>query len=251
MTPKVWATTAEEVTQLIASTFFSPVTEGDAMVGGVKFECQGDGILMWLTLRGLDYEPWMKRLFRQHVKPGDVVLDIGANIGLHSVALADAVGTTGKVIAFEPYPPTAKILKANVARNKHKGPVEVCEYALSSVCDDEVVLHCPGVSTRCSLEKSMGAMSIQEVADDHTVTIMTKTLDSLNLPKFTFIKIDVEQHELDVIKGSLKTLATHHPTIVYENHPWMYDSVGAVLMELGYKLSRESLRDVIAIWSGA
>src|SRR5258708_4586206 len=71
------------------------------------------------------YEPMETRLFKKEIKPGQTVLDIGANIGYYTLIAAKLVGPSGKVYAFEPDPTNFKILKKNVERNGHSNVVLV------------------------------------------------------------------------------------------------------------------------------
>ncbi len=75
-----------------------------------------------LSTRGA-YEPYLVELIQQQVKPGDVAVDIGANIGYHTLLLAKLVGEKGKVYAFEPHPENFSLLKKNVEANGYKNVV--------------------------------------------------------------------------------------------------------------------------------
>lgn len=72
-----------------------------------------------LSTRGY-YEPYVLQLIQQEAKPGNVVIDVGANIGYHTLHLARWVGPTGKVYAFEPHPETFALLNKNVEANGYK-----------------------------------------------------------------------------------------------------------------------------------
>lgn len=77
-----------------------------------------------------EYSESEARLFSALVRPGDTVLDVGANIGAHSVALASFVGPAGRVHAFEPGAETAAFLRANVALNALEERVLVHQVAV-------------------------------------------------------------------------------------------------------------------------
>jgi len=64
------------------------------------------------------YEPYLTKLMLSKIKAGDVVIDIGANIGYDTVLFADKVGKKGKVIAIEPDPTNFEILQKNIKENK-------------------------------------------------------------------------------------------------------------------------------------
>ena len=75
-----------------------------------------DLIQRYLYVFGV-WEPAITAWVRDHLRPGDVVVDIGANIGYVSLLAASLVGPTGQVIAFEPVPSIADLLEANARRN--------------------------------------------------------------------------------------------------------------------------------------
>jgi FkbM family methyltransferase len=84
-----------------------------------------DRLLSGHLASGQPYEPFETELLLQQVRPGDVALDLGANIGLHTLLLARAVGPTGRVYAFEPDPANFALLKRNVERNGYGNVVLV------------------------------------------------------------------------------------------------------------------------------
>lgn len=90
-----------------------------------------------------DFDPWVDRTLRRLTLPGEVALDIGANIGATSLVLARAVGPSGKVVAFEPHPQTAILLRANLAANR-LAMVGVQELALSDTEDSFLLHETPG-----------------------------------------------------------------------------------------------------------
>ncbi len=148
-------------------------------------------------------------LFRQLVKPGMIVVEIGANIGAHTVFLAEAAKPTGIVYAFEPQRILFQVLCANIANN---GLTNVRALHAASG-------HTPGKILVPQLDVAMsdnfGALSVGEwtFGDEVPVT----PLDSLALEKCDFIKIDVEGMEGEVISGAEKTITRFRPIIYAEN----------------------------------
>lgn len=139
--------------------------------------------------------------------PGQKMIDVGANVGIYSY-LAKEIGA--HVYAVEPNPVMAKRLQANVG-NK----VTVFPFALSDNTGD-AVLSIPyeegiEVSSRSSLEADANPGF-----EIHTLTVTKKTLDELELSDIAFIKIDVEGHELSVLRGATKALATCRPNLLIE-----------------------------------
>ncbi len=77
------------------------------------------------------WEPFETELFRRLLKPGDVCIDVGANIGYFSVLAAHCVGASGQVFAFEPAPDNAELLRRNIALNGMAGRCQVEEAGLA------------------------------------------------------------------------------------------------------------------------
>ena len=85
--------------------------------GGVRWNLDlGEGIDFAIWLRGC-FEPSTLHALQRLVRPGATVLDIGANVGAHTLHLAAAVGSTGRVLAFEPVAESFRKLRTNVAAN--------------------------------------------------------------------------------------------------------------------------------------
>jgi FkbM family methyltransferase len=156
-------------------------------------------------------------------KPGGVVLDIGANLGTFCVPLARKV-PKHKYHAFEPQRIVNYQLCANVIINGLDN-IHTYELALSDR-DDQINLVMPDYTK----ENNIGAFSIdKEVRENEyecsTVSTTNRIdlipLDSLSFDNIRLIKIDVEGHELEVIKGGIETIkANNYPPIIFEAWTW-------------------------------
>lgn len=184
-----------------------------------------------------DFEPEIKNIFLKYVSEGFTVLDIGANIGIHTLFLAKIVGDSGKVIAFEPIKRIYEQLKKSIAINDFQNIV-LNNYALGDRQTNAKIN---------ILKENMGGSSIYNNKDtkfDSEENIMIKVLDNLNLPRIDFIKMDVEGYEWNVIKGAKNLLERDRPNIVFEYNPISYDEEEKgssleflrYLKSLGYKL---------------
>ena len=142
---------------------------------------------------------------------GDVVLEIGANMGSHTVALAKAVGRTGKVYAFEPQMPLFHLLAGNVALN---GLFNVFTYNLA-IGAREGTIKVPPLDYKNT--GNFGALSLEE--NQNGTQVLLKPLDVLagNLSKCKLIKVDVEGMELEVLQGGQKLIERHQPVLYVEN----------------------------------
>ncbi|HEY9526826.1 MAG TPA: FkbM family methyltransferase [Anaerolineales bacterium] len=153
------------------------------------------------------------------VKPGDSVIDMGANFGWYTNVLSSMVGPTGKVYSIEPIPDTFEVL-SGIVRKLGLVNVLPMNYAMSK-SDGTTVMRVPqheyGGSNfyRAQIDLKEGATtgSIREY------TVPMRSLDSLFLNvagKITFIKCDVEGHELAVVNGGAQFLGQARPAWLME-----------------------------------
>ncbi len=192
------------------------------------------------------FEPEITERIKQTLRPGDVFVDVGANIGYYTLQASQAVGFGGLVLAFEPSPSNLGVLGRHVALN-------ACENVLifsEALSDHDGVARLslplyfnPGV---CSL--GVGPSADGTFHEGFTVTStrrFDKVWQSLQLNRSVkLIKIDAEGHELHVIRGMEQLLqSTTDLQIVCELSPESY-SLGEFIrhmQKLGF--SAECLRD--------
>ncbi len=164
-----------------------------------------------------DYGEWAEHeldLLRRFVKPGDVVLDVGANIGTHTLALSGFAGETGSVLAFEPQGLCFTLLAANAALN-NCGNVKCIN---AGVGKEPGTMYIP--RARFNEEKyNTGNVSLiaeREADSGEMYPVAVTTLDALKLKSCALIKADVEGMELEVIMGGRKTIERCQPFIYAE-----------------------------------
>jgi FkbM family methyltransferase len=166
------------------------------------------------------------------VKPGSHVVEAGANIGAHTIALARAVGPHGKVYAFEPQRACYSLLQAQIALNQtHQ--VQAFNEGLGQSRER---LWLPHIDY--SKPNNFGGASLSREQRLHAEAIDVTTLDS-RLPDVPvlLIKIDVEGMEEDVIRGGSNLIRKHRPLLYVENDRIEKSrSLVALIMELGYRL---------------
>jgi FkbM family methyltransferase len=186
-------------------------------------------------------DPAIRAFLRTHLRPGECALDVGANQGLHTATLADCVGPTGTVHAFEANPDVAAGL---IRRFQGMGNVRIHPVAVS---DDAAVL-----TFYMDIRQGLGgvASSLEVLHDLHAtgqakpVTVQAITLDDFCARhdlKPRLIKIDVEGHELKVIRGAARTIATHRPLLIFEFwETWWDRGVRHIFdyLKPGYTLTR-------------
>ncbi len=158
--------------------------------------------------------------------PRGLALDIGANIGNHSLFFSDHFD---RVVSFEPNPRTFKVLSLNA---ELAGNVTCMNVGLSDAAGEAVLRLNPS---------NIGGSSISTGSSGPSVTIRLETLDSLlpDLANLRLIKIDVEGHELAAIRGAAATIRRHRPIVLFEQHLSDFkDGASPVVSELqvlGYR----------------
>jgi FkbM family methyltransferase len=167
----------------------------------------------------------MQAAFRKYLLPGNTVFDIGAHAGFHSVFCGLLVGTTGRVLAFEPNPISRVSLEGQIRLNRTLR-VEVVPYALS----DTVGL--------ANFDATQGSQS--RIIRTGESKVEMRTLDSLVsivLPIPDLIKIDVEGEEEKVLRGALKTISKFRPIVLCDyNDDKTLSSMSRILLPLDYQI---------------
>jgi len=164
--------------------------------------------------RSLDlYGEWCDAemaLLGQLLGPGDVVLDVGANIGTHTVYFSQKVSPGGMVYAFEPQRVTFEFLCSNLAIN---GLLNVVPLQIAvGVQSGKIII--PVLDPSKPL--NFAALNITGHTDGDVVEL--RPIDAMNLSVCKLIKIDVEGMELSVLQGAEKTIHRCRPFLFVENN---------------------------------
>lgn len=198
------------------------------------------------------------QLFSKMLKPGDVVIDVGANSGLYSIFYSRLVGEQGRVYAFEPGVDTYSFLTENLALNNCNN-VSPYNFALSN--KESLVEMVSYHAGNIKLQEGDSFKYIREVPAGRTQpgeeTMKAFRLDDLEefnaLSRLDVIKIDVEGAELLVLEGSRNTILKHQPVIIFElSGKWAERfhykpyQVLALLNELGYEMEEYEFQQWIA-----
>jgi FkbM family methyltransferase len=157
-----------------------------------------------------------------HLREGDTMLDIGANVGVYSLAAGRKVGPSGKVHAFEPNPEVATYLCRTVADNRLSDRITVHRCGLSDH-DQSGRLH------RADDRTNLGASYVSDNAGDILgAPIELRKLDSVEVSgRVTFIKMDVEGFEVKVLMGGTSLISEDRPIALAELYPKALQEVGA------------------------
>lgn len=160
-------------------------------------------------------DPLLFKLVRQFVKPGAIVWDIGANVGLFSFAAAALAGESGLVLAIEPDPWLASLMnRTSSSRVPGHAPVSVLSVAISNcLCINQLHIARRGRASNFVT----GTVRSETGGDRQAVSVPTVTLDWIaqSFPPPTIIKIDVEGMEHLVLAGA-HTVLTHQPIVLAE-----------------------------------
>jgi FkbM family methyltransferase len=176
-------------------------------------------------LRG-EAEASSQKVLSDHLHPGMVFYDLGANIGLFSLLASRIVGAGGRVISFEPDPEIAARLRANIARNAFTN-VTVVESGVWSVTGDVNFLPADASSP----DHGTGRFVNEQSATTAPVRCIALDDFARDAPTPKAIKCDVEGAEVEVLRGAENLLRTARPWILCEMHSSAND--GAVREFLG------------------
>ncbi|MGQ0653671.1 MAG: FkbM family methyltransferase [Betaproteobacteria bacterium] len=197
--------------------------------------------------RGEVWEADLQRLFSQHVKPDSTVIDAGAHIGAHTVVLARHAGPAGRVYAFEPQKKLYRELVFNLRLNGAANAVPL-RFALGRGAG--VIEMSPTVAGN---EGSTGVGAGGDRAE-------LRSVDSFGFRQVSFMKIDVEGFEDEVLEGARLTIARFRPAILIEiqGGHWFHESAPPeirakvahtkkLLEGMGYKVDRLRGYDYLAL----
>ena len=183
--------------------------------GGLRLEVPVRDYMGSRLIRKGYYDPVLTGLMRRVVRPGDVCVDVGANLGYFTSLLVKLVGETGRVYAFEPDPDLFLRLQSNLERNRGAGRTEnvvIKNLALSDHDGEAQFLQAPS-----------GNIGLGQVVDDAQPTTprrsfkvkLSTVAEQLGAKSVRLVKIDVEGHELPVLRGMLQGTHPVRPDFIF------------------------------------
>jgi len=194
---------------------------------------------MWVTARdpGLSQQLYVwgwreeaeTQLVRSCLKEGQVVVDIGANLGFYVLIEAQLVGKSGKIIAIEPSPKNVELLQKNVSANNFDDRVKIVHAAISGssgvgklYLTKHFNLNAMSAGRLAKFTEVLGSVDVETYRLDDLLLHQGVAKESIN-----FIRMDVEGHEVDVIRGmagvlqaagNLAMLMEVHPELIMEKY---------------------------------
>jgi FkbM family methyltransferase len=201
---------------------------------GVTYELDlSQGIDFAIYLANI-YERQTKAALRQLVSPASLVLDIGANIGAHTLHLAQLVGPNGRVIAFEPTDYAFRKLCRNLELNPQlEARVTACHCFLTEHDEDRVP---SAIYSSWPLAREAGLHAKHLGREMRTESARARSLDNvlseLADRKVQVVKLDVDGFECDVLGGATVLLRDVRPIFVMELSPYVLEEHGTSLEQL-------------------
>jgi FkbM family methyltransferase len=157
---------------------------------------------------------------------GGIVWDVGSHFGFHTLGFSALVGSTGRVIGFEPNPANRERLQQNIDRNRDLATrIEILPCCLSDHNGDGLFALShdidSGASSMSFLAGTDPAVDPATSAAWDRLVVPVRTVDALRrdgLPRPHVVKIDVEGAELLVLRGAAETIKSEGPTMIVETH---------------------------------
>lgn len=210
--------------------------------GNKKFYCSPYDTIVSGNLRsGIPWEGFMHKYFKTYSNKNKIALDIGANIGTHTIYLSDYFA---QVHAFEPQTSIFKLLESNIKLNGCTN-IQAYKFGLGEKnIQENMEKYDP------TKPNNQGAIGIDKSKTSNGEQIQVKILDELGLSNIGFMKIDVEGYELYVLKGAINTLKINKPIIIIELNEKTKndrDEIVKLLTNLNYSLTQISTDDWICI----
>lgn len=173
-------------------------------------------------MRNRKYEPHVTAVLKRTLKPGQTFLDIGANIGWHTLTAASILKSNGKVIAIEPNPRNVQLLYHSLTVNGFNN-VKVFPYAASD--ENHLLQLLAGISNGV----------VKDVPEDQAYCeyVPAFKIDDLikDEPHIDVAKIDIDGHEPKALQGMSATIRKHRPIIISEFSPASLIELSAIKPE--------------------
>lgn len=214
---------------------------------GVSAEINGEPFRLDPRFRGFiqpDYEADLARILCARMRPGQLCLDIGAHVGVYALQIARWTAPGGRVVAFEPNPGTAAVLRRHLRMNGLADRVQVEEMALGRSPGSSVIFGEAGSGL-----SRLAAPNPEDPAVTRGTTVTVQTVDGYCDARGLrpdWLLVDVEGYEFDVLAGAAETIRRGGPSlsVVVEIHPtlwpptgWTRERAEALVASLGRRIA--------------
>lgn len=229
-------------TRLLSETF--PLKQGTVIPfdGDLQIElCEKQFVSNQIFWFGI-FELWEANFFKQLIRPGMVVVDVGGNIGQYTLLAAKRVGQQGQVHTFEPASLNYSIIERNICRNGFQDRVVLNKMALTSERKPGYMMIANdggsnAIATPENLSRPEDAPHLEEIECE----TLDHYLQTHRIDRVDVLKIDAEGCDFEVLKGAVNTLKTHGPLLFVEFAERVLKKYGAssqdmlkFLLDLGY-----------------
>jgi FkbM family methyltransferase len=229
-------------TQLLrrALTAFCPPSPGYRQLAtswGVRLWADPTKVIGRNILLGGLYDLPVSEMLARLIRPGDTVIDVGANVGYTTLLASVAAGPGGRVISFEPHPDLFAILERNTAAGReqfHIAETVLHRAALGETAGTAELVVPP------QFEKNDGVARIDPhgTPGPDRISVSMETIDEvLGDGTADVLKIDVEGFELQVLRGAARALVSRRIRhIVFEDYDIKHSEVVRYLEGLGFRI---------------
>ena len=194
-------------------TQLDPDTIGITLPGGIRIRVPSSSSAL-TTYVLLEQGDWFEdeiHFVREFVRPGMTVVDIGANFGIYTLAMAKNLGDSGRIWSFEPAPTTTAFLAGSIEDNNLKN-VHLVKAGLSDRLGSATLY--------LSRNSEMNSLTRRSSSGERTETVPLLTLDQcredFGWENIDFIKLDAEGEEVNILRGGKRLLADLSPIIMTE-----------------------------------
>jgi FkbM family methyltransferase len=217
------------------------------------------------TLWTGDYDKPLLTLLKRCIRPGDTVADIGANVGLVTIALGAHLRRSdidGRLLAFEPVPTNFQRLAENIVANGLDNHVRAYEYGLGDAAEDvQIVLENRGGASTGNAYVFNGSAD-RDAGQQFTIRLrrLDDEAQSVGIDRLNVIKVDIEGAEVMFLRGAMSTITLYRPVILGEFNAYFMKKFGDSILEaekllnpLGYRpflMSRRGLTPTLQAIDG-
>jgi FkbM family methyltransferase len=202
---------------------------------GLELEVLESDAIGYSILVGRVFDPCVTETLHRLIDPGELVVDVGANVGYLTSLATVRAGRSGRVVAFEPHPAVFELLSRNVASWAGEvAPTELHQMALSDRSGKGTIVAGPLFEHNMGLAKITEGDADGQLAHEVELARLDEVLDRMQIG---VLKVDVEGHETEVLKGASGLLEDGLVRdIIFEDHGDYPSEATTIVERAGYHL---------------